>query len=106
MINDSTSHPKGGKTIMTKNAVTPVADDATEDDEPTEPTYSAKDLAVAAGTDSKSFRRWLRDFTNERAADNGGRWVFSEDRKAALLDAYAKRNDAPAEEAEELTESE
>lgn len=90
---------------MTKNAVTPVADDATEADEETEPTYSAKDLAAEAGTDSKSFRRWLRDFTDERAADNGGRWEFSEARKAELLAAYAARNEK-AEEAEELTESE
>jgi len=96
---------------MTKNAVTPVADEATEADtevtEAEEITFSAKDLATAAGTDSKSFRRWLRDYTGERANENG-RWVFSPARADELLDAYAKRNDAPADDdaVTELAESE
>jgi hypothetical protein len=68
------------------------------DEAPAEETFSAKDLATEAGTDPKSFRRWLRTHTDERA-NKGGRWVFSAEAKADTLAAYAKRNDKPAEEA-------
>jgi hypothetical protein len=96
MINDAT---RKGVNLMTKNAATPVHDEL-ELEADAEPTFSAKDLATAAGTDPKTFRRWLRDYTNGRANANG-RWVFTEATGAALLEAYAARN-APAE-AEELT---
>jgi len=81
---------------MTKNAVTPAdeelemleTDDADETTEAEEITFSPKDLATELGTDAKSFRRWLRNYTPERAADNGGRWEFTADRKAEIIAAY------------------
>jgi len=95
MINTDSKNRKGVN-LMTKNAVTPVADDATDGDEAAteEITFSAKDLATAAGTDPKSFRRWLRDYTNGRA-NQDGRWVFDAATRDALLEAYATRNNAP-----------
>ena len=78
---------------MTKNAVTP---DTEVEETETEITFSAKDLAAELGTDAKSFRRWLRNYTPERAADAGGRWAFTADRKAELIAAY-KADDADAE---------
>jgi transposase-like protein len=81
--------------MNTKNAVTPADDelemletDATDETEAEEITFSPKDLANELGTDAKSFRRWLRNFTPERAADNGGRWAFTADRKAEIIAAY------------------
>ena len=56
----------------------------------TETTYSAKELAVEVGTDPKSFRRWLRAHTADRA-NKGGRWVFTAESKAAILTAYATK---------------
>jgi hypothetical protein len=91
---------------MTKNAATPVSDETEAAvTEAEELTFSAKDLATEAGTDAKSFRRWLRDFTNGRANANG-RWAFTAEAKAALLDAYAKRNEKPADADADTTESE
>jgi hypothetical protein len=87
---------------MTKNAATPVHTELELEAETEEITFSAKDLATAAGTDPKTFRRWLRDYTNGRANSNG-RWVFTEATRDELLEAYAKRN-APAEADEELDE--
>lgn len=96
MINDAT---RKGVNLMTKNAVTPISDEEVElDAEAEEISFSAKDLATAAGTDPKSFRRWLRAYTGERA---DGRWAFNADQRDALLEAYATRNDAPAEANEE-----
>lgn len=65
------------------------------DAETKEETYSAKDLAAEAGTDPKSFRRWLRSVTTDRA-NKGGRWVFTAEAKAALLEQYRNRNAAKA----------
>lgn len=72
---------------MTKanTKATPVADDTTE--APAEVTYSAKDLAAELNTDAKSFRRWLRAHTADRA-NKGGRWVFTAESKAAIIEAY------------------
>lgn len=56
-----------------------------------EVTFSAKDLAVACGTDAKSFRRWLRAQTEQRA-NKGGRWIFTAESKAAYIAAYEARN--------------
>lgn len=52
--------------------------------------FSAKDLATACGTDAKSFRRWLRAQTNDRA-NKGGRWIFTAESKAAYIAAYEAR---------------
>lgn len=52
-------------------------------------TFSAKDLAIEAGTDPKTFRRFLR---SNYAHNKGDRWVFDADAKAEILDAYAKRS--------------
>lgn len=78
--------------MSTKNKVTAVEDDAiTEVTEVTEVTFSAKDLANEAGTDPKSFRRWLRAQTTDRA-NKGGRWIFTADSKAIWLAAFAARD--------------
>jgi len=99
---------------MTKNAVTPAdeelemletdATDETTVDE--EPTFSPKDLAAELGTDAKSFRRWLRNYTPERAADNGGRWAFTADRKAEIIAAYNATDEETDAVDEESTDSE
>lgn len=60
-------------------------------------TFSAKDLAAEAGTDPKTFRRWLRAHFDR--PNKGERWVFTSDMKAQVLDAYNK-----VDEPTELTE--
>lgn len=82
-----------------KGTATPVADKETETkDEAAETTFSAKDLAAEAGTDPKTFRRWLRSQTPDRA-NKGGRWIFSEDTKADWLERYNNRGAARGTEA-------
>ena len=49
--------------------------------------FSAKDLAVAAGTDPKTFRRWLR--SNFARDNKGERWVFDAEMKAEVLARFA-----------------
>lgn len=62
-------------------------------------TFSAKEVANELGIDAKSFRRWLRAHTTDRA-NKGGRWVFTAEEKADLLEAYHR---TPAEDpAEDL----
>lgn len=96
---------------MTKNAVTPadeldeIETEATDETEAEEITFSPKDLADELGTDAKSFRRWLRNYTPDRAADNGGRWVFTADRKAELIAAYNKSDDETDDAVEEADEA-
>lgn len=51
--------------------------------------FSAKDLANELGIDAKSFRRWLRAQTTDRA-NKGGRWNFTAETKADYLAAYRK----------------
>ena len=98
---------------MTRNrTATPVAEDdadtvdITEADvetleevtEAEDDTFSAKALASELGLDPKAFRRWLRNYTKERA-NKGGRWAFTADRKSELIDAYnAAHAPAAAEE--------
>jgi len=55
-----------------------------------EVTMTAKELAAELNTDPKSFRRFLRSRTDDRAG-KGGRWVF--DAKAAddIRQAWATR---------------
>lgn len=79
---------------MTRKAptkVTPVTDDETPAEVTTdavaEVTFSAKDLANELKTDAKSFRRWLRAHTADRA-NKGGRWVFTAESKAAIIKEY------------------
>lgn len=99
---------------MTRNRnATPVADDELEmieteveaeetEVEAEDDTFSAKALASELGLDPKAFRRWLRNYTKERA-NKGGRWAFTADRKQELIDAYHAAH-APAA-AEEVTEA-
>lgn len=75
---------------------TPVAE--AEEAEATETTFTAKDLAAECGVDPKSFRRWLRSHTDQRA-NKGGRWLFTPEAKAEFLDAYKARGTAKAVEA-------
>lgn len=70
--------------------VTPVTDETktgVTTEAPAEVTFSAKDLALELNTDPKSFRRWLRAHTADRA-NKGGRWVFTAETKAAIITAY------------------
>lgn len=62
-----------------------------------EVTFSAKDLAKELDIDAKTFRRWLRSQTTDRA-NKGGRWIFDFDSKAAFLAAYRKVEDEAAVE--------
>lgn len=71
--------------------------ESTPEVETEELTFSAKDLAAEAGTDPKTFRRWLRAHYDR--PNKGERWVFDTDTKAEVLDAYNK-----AAEPVELTE--
>lgn len=103
-------HTERGDTKMTKNAVTPadeleVIETEAADETEAEITFSPKDLAAELGTDAKSFRRWLRNYTPDRAADNGGRWVFTADRKAELIAAYNASDETDAEAVEEADEA-
>lgn len=52
-----------------------------------EVTFSAKEVAAELGLDPKSFRRWLRSITEDRA-NKGGRWVFSAETKDELIARY------------------
>ena len=72
---------------MTKKSTTatPVIDEVTTTD--TEITFSAKEVATELGTDPKSFRRWLRSHTEDRA-NKGGRWIFTAETKALIIAAY------------------
>lgn len=81
-----------------QNVEAEVEVDEIETEEVEEVTFSAKDLAAACGTDPKSFRRWLRSQTEERA-NKGGRWVFSEARFNELLEAFRARDEAKEPEA-------
>lgn len=70
--------------------------EVTEEEVEAEITFSAKDLASEVNTDAKSFRRWLRSWTNARA-NKGGRWVFTEETKAEVLAAYREAHAPKAE---------
>lgn len=69
-----------------KTTATPVTDEVVEV-ETEEVTFSAKEVATELGTDPKSFRRWLRSHTEDRA-NKGGRWVFTAETKALIIAAY------------------
>ena len=65
-----------------------------------EVTFSAKEVATELGLDPKSFRRWLRAHTADRA-NKGGRWIFTTAGKAAIIAAYnAKKTDDPEPDTE------
>lgn len=103
MINDqlrSMTQRKESEMPRTRNAkVTPVTDDEvteTETEAPAEVTFSAKDLAAELGIDAKSFRRWLRSHTTDRA-EKGGRWIFTEETKGSILAAYNDRSNKGTE---------
>ena len=75
------------------NKVTQVTDETEAEVTPAEETFSAKDLATELGIDAKSFRRWLRANTDERA-NKGGRWVFDAKSKADFIAAYKAKGTA------------
>lgn len=85
MINPIT--PNKENEMPTKPKATAVVDDATPTEETT---FSAKDLATELKTDPKSFRRWLRAHTDERA-NKGGRWSFTAESKADIIKAYGEK---------------
>lgn len=72
---------------MSRKTATPITDEVEETETTDEVTYSAKELATELGIDAKSFRRWLRAHTADRA-NKGGRWVFTAETKDAILTAY------------------
>ena len=51
---------------------------------------SAKELAAELDIDAKSFRRWLRTLTDNRAG-KGGRWVFDPATAELVRTAWAAR---------------
>lgn len=77
----------------TKNTATPTEEVAEVEAEEVI-TFSAKQLATELNIDAKAFRRWLRAHTTDRA-NKGGRWVFTAEEKADLLEAYHR---TPAED--------
>lgn len=83
---------------MTKRqTATPVKDDEKTEEAETPTTISVKELADRCNTDPKSFRRWLRKQTNDRA-NKGGRWAFTTEVADALEASYKKPKEAkPAE---------
>mgnify|MGYP002082243901 CR=1 FL=1 len=83
---------KGEKEMARTKQATPVADEVegTEPGANTENMFSAKDLAAELGIDPKAFRRWLRGHTTARA-NKGGRWLFTAETKAQMIDAYKAR---------------
>lgn len=87
-------HPADQKTqkgpIMPKTKELPAIEELEEVEVEAE-TFSAKDLAKELGIDAKSFRRWLRAHTEDRA-NKGGRWVFTADSKAEFLEAYRTKH--------------
>lgn len=50
-------------------------------------TITAKQLAGELGTDPKSFRRFLRSLTEDRAG-KGGRWLFDDATAEAIRKAW------------------
>lgn len=83
-----------------KNTATPVTDEVVEVETTEEVTFSAKEVATELGLDPKSFRRWLRAHTAERA-NKGGRWIFTTAGKEAIVAAYnAKKTDDPEPDTE------
>ena len=64
----------------------------TKRDAPATPevTLSAKEMATELGTDPKSFRRFLRTLTEDRAG-KGGRWTFDTDTADLIRKAWANR---------------
>jgi isopentenyldiphosphate isomerase len=74
-------------------------DETTE--EVTEPnTVSVKEIAERCETDPKSFRRWLRRQTDNRAG-KGGRWAFSPEAADKLVEDFKAKD--KAEETEPAT---
>jgi hypothetical protein len=59
-------------------------------------TFSAKELAALCGTEPKTFRRWLRAQTEQRA-NKGGRWSFDEATRDHYVTAWFARNEPKAD---------
>lgn len=53
--------------------------------------YTPKQLASELGTDPKTFRRFLRGLTSDRAG-KGGRWNIDEEGREAILKAWNERS--------------
>jgi hypothetical protein len=84
MIDQSrTINSHKGENEMARKATTTTTE---AEAEVTEEIFSAKDLATEAGTDAKSFRRWLRAHFDR--PNKGERWVFTADQKAEVLEAF------------------
>lgn len=66
----------------------PEAPDADEDNE--DGLMTPKELAAELGTDPKTFRKFLRGLTNDRAG-KGGRWKLDDATVATLRVAWAER---------------
>ena len=64
---------------------------ATKQNTNTEVTMTAKELASELNTDPKSFRRFLRSRTDDRAG-KGGRWVFDAEAADAIRKAWNERS--------------
>lgn len=58
-----------------------------------ETTMTVAELAAELGTDPKSFRRWLRTQTDDRAG-KGGRWKFDDAAAAKVRTAWADKANA------------
>lgn len=88
--------------MAARKNTTEVTDEPTTDEATT---ITVKDLCEALDADPKSFRRWLRTQTTDRAG-RGGRWTFSPEVADQLKERYAKRSEAKATEPtlDEVTE--
>lgn len=95
MIKNIESNGEGVNT-MTAKRNTKVTDAPAEVEAEEVTTFSAKDLAKELGIDAKSFRRWLRNHTSDRA-NKGGRWVFTEESRTQFLELYRSKNAAGTE---------
>ena len=81
-----------------KTTATPVLEAEVEIIE--EVTFSAKEVATELNLDPKSFRRWLRAHTAERA-NKGGRWIFTPEGKEAIIAAYNAKKADPEPDTED-----
>lgn len=77
---------------MPAKKTTEVVKEATSDETTPDETISAKAIAAELGIDPKSFRRWLRRQSDDRAG-KGGRWNFTAERAEELRAAYLKPAD-------------
>lgn len=76
---------------MARRTATTKATEEVTEDVTTEPeTMTVAQLAAELGTDPKSFRRWLRTQTDDRAG-KGGRWKFDNSAAEKVRLAWADK---------------